>query len=431
LDKVRHGPAWPFLAPAVFAGAVVLYAVAVPLGLSRVEAAAQVAAGIDLDTSTRPVPFALLAIRLAQFIPLGDAPFRANLASAILAAVAIALLGRLCVEVVALLRPPSNARQASHDFLHEPFAAVGAAFAAALCLGTFAVGSTAGSAAATLVVVAAGLLAAFALFRDSGNRAAGLGLAALSGLAGGVDPIAGPLLWPPLLGLSFLALRKGSRWPLLVPLCFVAVWGASALASVAAASGGLSLARLLATFGATAVHSGSTLPATALELCDELGVVGSILAAIGIFVLATRAALIAAWLILTVVTSLFFAHSPQHSSLFLEPTRAALPAATFVAGIFVSAGLLHVAGKLGRARMAAALALAVILVFSPAMDGGQGRWLPRSDPAMHLLDIALARTEIRSVVFPGTVEMDGLFRLAHSLALRPDLAISKHGRHSP
>jgi hypothetical protein len=81
--------------------------------------------------------------------------------------------------------------------------------------------------------------------------------------------------------------------------------------------------------------------------------------------------------------------------------------------------------------MAAALALAVILVFSPAMDGGQARWLPRSSPAMHLLDVALARAEIRSVVFPGTAEMDGLFKLARSLNLRPDLAISKHGRHSP
>jgi hypothetical protein len=44
---------------------------------------------------------------------------------------------------------------------------------------------------------------------------------------------------------------------------------------------------------------------------------------------------------------------------------------------------------------------------------------------MRLLDRALARAQIRSVVFPGTVEMDGLFRLAHALGLRPDLEIGK------
>jgi hypothetical protein len=99
--------------------------------------------------------------------------------------------------------------------------------------------------------------------------------------------------------------------------------------------------------------------------------------------------------------------------------------AILVSSVFACAGLVHVSGKLGRARMAAALALAVILVISPGMDGGRARWLRGPGSAMRLLDRALARAQIRSVVFPGTVEMDGLFRLAHALGLRPDLEIGK------
>jgi hypothetical protein len=53
------------------------------------------------------------------------------------------------------------------------------------------------------------------------------------GLSAGVDAVAGPLLWPLLVGLAVWALRKGARWPLLAPALFVAVWGDSALAAVA------------------------------------------------------------------------------------------------------------------------------------------------------------------------------------------------------
>jgi hypothetical protein len=73
--------------------------------------------------------------------------------------------------------------------------------------------------------------------------------------------------------------------------------------------------------------------------------------------------------------------------------------------------------------MAAALALAIIVVLSPAMDGGHARWGGRSMP-MHLLDRALDRAEVRSVVDPGTHEMAGLFRLARAIGLRPDLEIT-------
>jgi len=431
MDKAAKGRAWPALDPALFAAALVLYALSVPLGLARVEVAPQVASGIALDTATQATPFALLAVRVIQYLPLGSAPFRANLASAFLCAIAVALVGRLCLESIAVLRPPVNARQEARDFLHEPIAVAGAAFASTLALATFDVGTTAGSAPATLVVVAVGLLAGFSLLHDSGSSAAGYALAGIAGLAAGVDPVAGPLLWPPLVGMSLWSLRKGARWPLLAPLCLVVAWGGSGLASVACATTPVSMGWLLSKLASIAAPGGHGFLTTALELGDELGVVGGILAVVGVFVLAVRAPLVTAWLALTLITSLFFAHSPERVSTLLEPTRAALPVAILVSGVFACAGLVQVSGRLGRARMAAALALAVMLIISPAMDGGRSRWLRGSGAPMRLLDRALDRAQIRSVVFPGTIEMEGIFGLARAMGLRPDLDLGRHGARRP
>jgi len=415
---------WPLLDPAIFAGALLLYAFAMPLGLARVEGAPYVAAGITLDSSTQPAFWALLAVRVGQYLPLGDASLRANLVSAALCALAIALLSRLCLQACALLRPPTHARQEPRDFVHEPIAATGAALVAAFSLSTFDVGATSGSASATLVLLVATLLPGVALLRDHNHSAAGYLLAGLAGLSAGVDPVAGPLLWPPLVGLSIWSLRKGARWPLLAPLCFVAAAGVSALACVATTSVPISLSNLISPVGRLAVGGIGEPWAAAVELADEVGVVGSLLAAIGIVVLATRAAALTAWLVLTVLTSLLFAHSAERLAVW-APTRAALPFAIALTCVFACAGLLHVSSRLGRARVAATFALAAMVVLSPALDSGSSR--RRTASPMRLLDHALLRAEVGSLVCPGTVEMDGLFHLARAQGLRPDLEIGRCG----
>ena len=416
-----RGRDWPLLDPAIFAGALVVYALTMPLGLSRVEGASQVAAGIALDTSTHPEPYALLAMRVGQFLPVGDSPFRTNLASAVLCALAMAVVGRLCLQASALLRPPSHARQEAGDFTHEPVAAVGAALAAALSLSTFDLGTTAGGAAATLLVLAAGLLPGFALLRTYDHGTAGYALAAIAGLSAGVDPVAGPLLWPPLAGLAFWSLRKGARWPLLAPLCFVAVWGSSVIASVAAASVPPALATLVSRMGQLGMHGGREFWATAVELADEVGVVGALLAVVGAVVLGARAAVLTAWLTLTILMSLLFAHSAVRAEVVWAPTRAALPLAIAVTCVFACAGLLHVSGRLGRARLPATLAIAAMLVLSPALDSYRAR--RKATVPMHLLDRALERAEVRASVCPGSPAMDGIFDLARAQGLRPDLEI--------
>jgi hypothetical protein len=414
---------WPTLDAALLAAALAIYAFAVPLGLARVEVAPQVAAGVALDTSAESAIYAVLGMRLAAWVPLGDLTMRANLASVVLGALATMLFGRLCLQVLLLLRPSAHARQEPRAFLYEPIAASAAALALALSLSTFAVSTTAGNAAATLLILAAGLLVGLALLRDWTSATAGSALAGLAGLSSGVAPIAGPLLWPLLVGAGVWALRKGARWPLLAPVVFVAGWGGSALAVVAASRSPATLAGLLRGLRQLGVHPGAALAATALELADQLGVVGSLLAAIGVVVVAARAAVPAAWLLLTLVSALLFARPSDVQA--TGPDQAALPAALAVAAVFAAAGLVHLSSRLGRARLAAAATLAVMLVLTPAMDGGTARWLRRPALPMRLLDHALARADLRSQVDPGTPAMAGLFRLAKVIGLRPDLVLSR------
>jgi hypothetical protein len=156
-----------------------------------------------------------------------------------------------------------------------------------------------------------------------------------------------------------------------------------------------------------------------------LGVVGSLLAAIGVVVVGARAAGPAAWLLLTLAAAMLLARPGASDS--PAPDRAALPVAIAIAAVFAAAGLVHLSRRLGRARLAAAATLAVMLVLTPAVDGGRARWLRHPVLPMRLLDHALARAELRSVVDPGTPTMDGLFRLAGAVGLRPDLVFIRPG----
>lgn len=423
MTRSSPGRTWPWLDSALFACALCLYVLVVPLGLSRVEAASQVAAGVALDTSAEHAAFAILGIRLLELLPLGDAAFRANLASALFCACAATLLGRLCVTILPLLRPPPHARRDARDALVEPLAAATAGLAFALSLSVFDAGVGASSAAATLALLLTGMLATFWLLRDVHVAWAGYLLAAASGLALGVDAVAGPLLWPLALGLAIWSLRKGARWPLLAPLCFVATAGAALLAVVAASPEPLSLASALSGFRGVSAHLGASLVSAAFELCDEVGAIALLLAVLGVVVLVGRAALVAAWLALMLLTALLFVHPVARGVFVPVQTRAALPLAIAVTCVFSAVGLLHLAAKLGRARAAATLTLAVMVLLSPALDGGVGRWSRRAGLPMRLLDHALARAEPRAVVDPGSPEMDGLFRLARALGLRPDIEL--------
>src|SRR5256885_16195147 len=105
LMRARRVPReWPALEPVLFVGALAIYAAAVPLGLERPGAGRVVAEGWILDGGSGEAPWALLAIRLLGFLPLGDAATRAALASALAGAAAGALGGRLACEGLSATR---------------------------------------------------------------------------------------------------------------------------------------------------------------------------------------------------------------------------------------------------------------------------------------------------------------------------------------
>jgi hypothetical protein len=248
-------------------------------------------------------------------------------------------------------------------------------------------------------------------------------LAGLAGLAAGVDPVAAPLLWPLVLGLCVWELRRGRRWPLLAPVLFVAALGGCLLADLAATGSPKGALHLLGETWPEGMQSRVRLLQTAAELCDELGVVGSLLSGLGLLVLFKRAPLVALWFGFTFVTALLLGHPLAHGRLGLESARAGMPTALLVSAIPICAGMAELAGRLGRARFMTAVVLAALTVVSPALDGGLGRWQRDTHSNERLLEHALLRAPLRAEVNPGTPEMEGLLRYGAGLGMRPDLEI--------
>ncbi len=425
------GRTWPALDPALFVGSLAVLLAGTPLGLDRVAAASTVAAALEAAPHYPGTPLPRLVLRLAVYLPLGDVAARANLAAALLGALAITLLGRLCADLLAALRPPPHARQDARDFLFEPFLAAGAALAAGLALAVFQTATSAGAASATLALLAGAWLTALPLLRAQGGAGRGFALAGLSGLAAGVDSVAGPLLWPLAFGLWLWELHRGSRWPLLAPLLFVAALGGAWLATTAGSVGAGSVLHSLSSLWPAGFHEHTVAVRTAAELSDELGVVGSLLGGLGTLALLRRAPLVASWLVFTLVTALLLGHPPGQSGPTFEPSRAGLPVALMAAAVPMSVGAAEVAARLGRARIFTAIVLAALAVVSPALDGGAARWQRDARGPERLLEHALLRAPLRASVDPGTVEMDGLFRYGAALGLRPDLEIAAHPKVRP
>jgi hypothetical protein len=206
-------------------------------------------------------------------------------------------------------------------------------------------------------------------------------------------------------------------------LLFVAAMGGAALAGVAVSGTPVSLGHLLGSLWPAGIHDQFTAVATAAELCDELGVVGLLLAAVGTLALFRQAPLVAFWFGFTLVTALLLGHAPAQGGPAFEPTRAGLPTALMAAAIPLSAGAAAVAARLGRARVATAIVFAALAVVSPVLDGGTSRWRRDVHGPERLLEHALVRAPLRASVDPGTAQMDGLLRYGAALGLRPDLEI--------
>ena len=201
---------------AVAAIAFGCYALLVPPGPTWLDAGELGAAGVQLG-SPHPTGFPLYALlaKVASLLPVGELAFRIHLLSAVCAAIAVLLVARV---VQGAARPGASAAGAA-------LGGAAGALLTAVSL-TFARHATVTEVyAPTAALLAATLLLFDRVARGEGART-GLALAVLAGLGLGVHSSYRLLVPLPLAALLLVRLRRGARWPLLVPLVVVVVAGA-------------------------------------------------------------------------------------------------------------------------------------------------------------------------------------------------------------
>jgi hypothetical protein len=404
----------------LFAATLVAHASAVALGLDRVTAARPVARAIGLagNIGFDAAPLGLLAMRAAAFFPAGDLAARANLVSAVLMALAIALIGRCARECLSDAAAGTGAPEASDQVGSRRWLAAitscGAAAAIALSLSVWREGASAGPGAAAFALLAFVVLQGTRVLRDPAAARAGMALAFAAGLCTGTLPIVALITWPPFLLISLWALRRGERWPLFAPPLLMAGTGV-ALFAVAAGDGPARMSDLLALFaprslvgGVAGLFAGGGVPWGTVvgalgEVAEEIGVIAVLLAAIGAVVLVSRAPLasaLAAWI-----------GAASLGKLGAEAT----PYVIVAAALPLAAGMMHLSSKLGRAAPACAAALALMAAVSPALDGGMSaRWLGRDGRA--------AAAAPRLAAPGGRDDVAAVLEYATRIGLRPDVA---------
>ncbi|MDX2019143.1 MAG: hypothetical protein SF187_02810 [Deltaproteobacteria bacterium] len=422
----RPAPRLPLHVAAV---ALVVFAAGTPLGLFRLGDAAVFSSAVTGRHSAAWAPpvfdvWSLALGRLALALPFGALPARLALVSNVFAAVALGLWVRVGLELAGLLRPLPRARLTAKDRQHEPVAVVGAVALVGLSMPLFAVASQPGGGAVLLALVAGWVWSASVLLRDPNAPRPALFAAALAGLVIGSAPALGVLVVPPTLVIWGWGLKRKARWALLMPFAYAvgagvlvacAAWGRGPLSHFAGWWRALSLADLRdATVDPQAWWQG------VVALADHLGVVGGLLVVFGFVTMVWRhpglAAVVFYSLWATMLMNARVATDAAWDGKWL------LSAWMGVAVVPLVAGLLHFAGKLGRAKLPGTIALVVMGAVAPMLSGGWARWRPDVRLADHLLLKAEWALPVHSSVDPGSLPLRQVFEYGSALGVRPDLS---------
>jgi hypothetical protein len=438
LPGTAAAPRAPLLPLQVAALVMVAGAVALPLGMDRPGGAPLIAAGYGLTgAGAGDRPLATLAIRALACLPFGDVATRANLASLLMAGLAAYFMARLLMEILSAYRepvaPPSAlagpAPRAGGRPLenHELTAAAAGATVPLFCLGVFLSLTSATTTASTLALLSAGWLAAFRSWQHPGRTRDGLLLALATGLGLGADAVVPLLLVPLALAVWWRSLRRGERWPLLAPMvgvlgAAVCLYSASVLGGPAPLGFGEVVKRVLGStvvMGEQALRAGAgmTWQGALGELVAQLGVVAGLTALDGLVVLTLRAPLCALAVLASALAALGISAGPPDDS-----ASSAWAALLALAGVPLAVGIVHLASKLGAARVAAAAVVAVVAMVTPALDGGDRRWRRSSALPERLLIQAQASLPLRAAVDPGSAVMTALFGYGQATGRRPDLS---------
>lgn len=403
-----------------------MLAVVSPLGLSSGEMADQVALAFGVRGSAAlGTPLADVLARAFALLPFGEAGIRglgvAGISTLLALAFLVAAVRGLSLGPGDGLPRGSGAPVAVHGARGLSLLSIGAGISLLCVCRPFLETATGHPATAVELGLLIATILAMAAVRRSPRRASvGMALALLCGLGAGVGWPVRAATWPPALVISTWALRRGQRWPLLSPTLFVAGCGI-ALAGVVDAPPSVPVTlwallrfTLIPVPGHTVFHDVLRTREMLAWVIDDVGVLGLLVAAVGLCLVVSRArakgalTFVGSWTM--AITACLWTGDILAARLFFA---AALVAPIAAAVVFFTASF-------GRARAAVAVVMVVIIVVPPAVVGiGAAMRTPvRRQPALVArgLDAAFSG-RAKGAVAPADPEQARWWRYGHAIGL--------------
>ena len=391
-----------------------------PLGPGRVAVAEDLAATLSLGTlAPARSPGLSLMGQASMLLPIGDVATRANLSTAVCAAISAVLMTRLVRDVAPLFLAPAPPRADRTRRMHEPLGAIAAALVLVLCLSTVDGATTFSTTAAGLPWMLCAWRAVVLRLGRSPDLLAGPRAAFACGMLAAIEPRFLPFALPPLLVVGALDLRRGMRWPLLAPVAALLPM-LLYLMPMLGARAPLTLNDLLPPALLDPAGSVLGLRGALRGAGEQVGVLGLMLAAVGATTLMILQPLLGSLIIVSAGVGI--AHAAQLPAAAL-PDSTPFVSALAALAISIGLGVLKLASKLGPARLPVAAVLTVVAVTWPLYDG---YLRPRAHALpLRLLEAAHERTPLRARLSPGTPELSGLMIYGQALGLRPDISINR------
>ncbi len=351
-DWRDHFGVWVALGGAAFLG----YALAAPV-LSPASVTPLLRAGLEPGISALWLALA----RGAAGFPLGDPLAHVRAISIASAAAAVALL--LWRTAHATTDIGGRAPGVLHPT--EIIGGLAAALTVALSRSLLTAATVAGPVAVGALLALATLVLAERVGRAPSDRRAGLGLAVIAGALAGGPLAAAALGWPLATLVGLRAMRRRQRWPALGP-ALVAIAALIAVVRLATGSAPLELGALagrlflVPVVRAVARVSGAGVARAAAELADQVGVIGLLVAAVGLPRLRWRALVFTVWPLGggLILRAAFGGGAEGTIGIIVAVSAVALPLAV---------GMVRLAQRLGRAEVPAVAAIGVMVALWPLL----------------------------------------------------------------
>jgi hypothetical protein len=350
-DWRDHFGVWVALGGAAFLGYALAAPVLSPAGVTPLPA------GLEPGISALWLALA----RGAAGFPLGDPLAHVRAISIAGAAGAVALLLWRTAHATADI----DGRATTSPSPTEIIGGLAAALTVAMSRSLFTAATVAGPVAVGALLALATLVLAEYLGRAPSDRRAQLGLAVTAGALAGGPLSAAALGWPLATLVGLRAMRRRQRWPALGP-ALVALGALIAVVRLAVGSApleaGVLAGRLflVPVVRAVARVSGAGVARAAAELADQVGVIGLLVAAVGLPRLRWRALVFTVWPLGggLILRAAFGSGAEGTIGIIVAVSAVALP---------LGVGMVRLAQRLGRAEVPAVAAIGVMVALWPLL----------------------------------------------------------------